>query len=152
MAGQMAQAQSRYFGVVDYKPEDAVQFPVGLPAFEDARQFALVAPASHAPLVFLQSLQDKDLCFITIPIELIAPDYELTLEVEEVGLLGAQVDPPTGLLRLAVICLHSDLTATVNLLAPVVVNPITRLAVQSVRCDQKYSHEHPLAPVEPLCS
>lgn len=151
MALQMAQAPSRYFGVVDYKPEDAIQFPQGLPAFEEQRQFALVAPDSHAPLVFLQSLQDWDLCFVTIPIERIAPDYELTLDIEEVGLLGAQVDSATGFLRLAVVCLHSDLNATVNLLAPVVVNPITRLAVQSVRCDQRYSHQHPLALVVPSC-
>jgi flagellar assembly factor FliW len=41
-----------------------------------------------------------------------------------------------------------------NLLAPIVLNARTRVAVQAVRHDQRYSHRHPvpLALLGRLCS
>ena len=52
----MPQVDTQQFGPIEYVEEDAITFPLGLPAFEQETSFLLVAPAKTSPLVFLQSL------------------------------------------------------------------------------------------------
>jgi flagellar assembly factor FliW len=47
-------------------------------------------------------------------------------------------------LCLAIVSAQTDGTLTANLLAPVVINLNTRVGVQAVRQDARYSHQHKL--------
>ena len=79
----MAQTATRYFGSIDFEPSDVVQFPHGLPAFEEELEFLLLRPPASAPVVFLQSLRRPSLCFLALPIEAIIPDYRLSITRED---------------------------------------------------------------------
>jgi flagellar assembly factor FliW len=49
---------------------------------------------------------------------------------------------------LAILTVPKEGPVTANLLAPVVVNLATRVAVQAVRADTMYSHRHPIATLQ----
>jgi flagellar assembly factor FliW len=154
----MPEFRTRYFGEITYLPESVIEFPLGLPGFENQRRFLLVEQELNKPVVFLQSLSRPELCFITVPVQGILPGYELTLTAEELNTLDLTEDrqPVAGedAIYLAVVSLAEDRPPTANLLAPIIINWRKRLAVQSVQADSAYSHQHPLLArdLEPQCS
>jgi len=154
----MPEFQTRYFGEVTYLPESVIEFPLGLPGFENERRFLLIEQELNKPIVFLQSLSRPELCFITVPVQGILPGYELTLTAEELHSLDFAEDrqPVAGedTICLAVVSLAEQRPPTANLLAPIVINWRKCLAVQSVQADSSYSHQHPLLArnLEAQCS
>ena len=139
----MSIAHSDQFGDLEYNDEALLQFPRGLPGFEQCRFFVLIQQPQHAPLVHLQSLENAGLCFLAVPARQVDPDYGLQLHQDDLDLIPA--GDPT--LELVLLSAASDGQVTANLLAPIVIHLPTRVAVQSVRNDQKYSHQHPVGEV-----
>jgi flagellar assembly factor FliW len=140
---------TKYFGRVDCHPDAVIEFPLGLPGFENERSFLLIEQAINRPLVFLQSLSRPDLCFLTLPVRSIVPDYQLRLASEDLAALGlAEEAQPSeggaGYLCLGIVALAEDGSATANLLSPVVIHWPSRRGVQAVQSDSDYSHRHPL--------
>jgi flagellar assembly factor FliW len=84
-----------------------------------------------------------------MPVEAVFPKYELVLAPEEIAQLGLvperQPDPSSEVLCLALITVNTEQPPTTNLLAPIVINPGTHRAVQSIQLDSGYSHQHPLS-------
>jgi flagellar assembly factor FliW len=139
---------TRYFGTMDYQEESVLDLPLGLPAFESEKRFVLIEQPDYDPLVFLQSLNEPSLCFLSLPATAVDPAYELVVSDEDRAVLQwrGEVRPAdAGLLVLTLLSLHDGLSPTANLMAPIVVNVQNRRAVQSIRLDRKYSHEHPFA-------
>ncbi|MEI9812794.1 MAG: flagellar assembly protein FliW [Acidobacteriota bacterium] len=141
----MPRVHTGQFGDLDYEEESCVLFPRGLPGFEQCRRFVLLEPPELAPLVQMQSLEIPDLCFLALPARSVAPDYDVALTPEDFLTLGSA--RPT--LDLALLSVGVEGTVTANLLAPVVINLATRVAVQAVRGDFQYSHQHPVGEVSP---
>jgi flagellar assembly factor FliW len=136
--------------------EEALEFPLGIPGFEDERGFRLVRHATLEPLVLLQSEKTAELCFLALPVERIVEDYDLAVtesECEALRLDPAAVHPRgDGLLGLAIVTVPENGPPTANLLAPVVVNVAAGRGVQSVRADRRYSHQHAIGVEEAACS
>ena len=152
----MPESETRYFGTLSYEPQAVIEFPAGLPGFAHCRRFLPIDDAARRPLIFLQSLEDPWLCFLTLPVEAVDPGYRLTMSREDLALAGFAAQPAlgSGVLCLAVVTALPGEMPTVNLLAPVVVNRATGKAVQSVRDDSVYGCRHPLgeAAERPPCS
>lgn len=152
----MPVVQTSNFGIISYGPEAAIEFPRGLPGFDDRRRFVALQFPDSAPLVFLQSLEVPDLCFITMPVLAVDPHYRLEVGSEDLGLLELSplLQPRIGedVLCLAVLSV-AESGPTANLLAPVVVNLRTLKAVQAISPESGYSHQHALVPQEiAVCS
>jgi len=151
----MPQALTKYFGPIEYQQADVVQFRCGLPAFEQETRFLLMEPPESAPLIFLQSLTQSSLCFLTLPIMVIDPDYHLAVTHEDLQSLGLQPDrqPEIGpeVTCLAIVAVTENGPITANLLAPIVMSRGERRALQAIRIDTTYSHEHPLTAVRHAC-
>ncbi len=145
----MPQCESKYFGTVSYDQQTMITFPAGLPAFENHRRFVPIEDAARLPFIFLQSLEDARLCFLTLPVTVLDPHYQLKMSAEDLAAIGLQ--QPAGLARdllcLAVVSFNPDGNPTANLLAPIIVNGGARMGVQSVRDDFAYGCSHPLPPV-----
>ena len=145
----MPQAETQQFGSIPYEASEAIEFPNGLPAFESERAFLLIERAETRPVVFLQSLQNKSLCFVTLPVATVDPGYELAISEEDGIMLGLDSEGSgTGrnLSCLAVLSV-TESRPTANLLAPVVVNRAANVGVQAIRMDNRYSHQHPLGAI-----
>ena len=152
----MPQVNTQQFGLIEYRLEDAIRFPLGLPAFEQETSFLLIAPSKTKPMVFLQSLGRAELCFVTLPLEVVDPNYRLAISAEDASVLELSgrdleaVGPVGGgpVLCLAIVSLTNS-CPTANLLAPVVIHQAKGKGLQAIRMDNVYSHQH---PVEAVCS
>ena len=136
----MPWVESQQFGRLEYNTDAEIEFPQGLPGFELEHRFVLLEPEPLKPLLFLQSAAAPELCFATLPVAAIHPDYEMQLSAEDHKTLGNT----ESLLALAIVCNGEGGSLTANLLAPVAINLASRVGVQAVRSDTVYSHAQPL--------
>ena|SRR5690242_8766124 len=152
----MPSVQTNYFSAISYDLDATLEFPRGLPGFEERRLFVALRFEDSQPLIFLQSLEDPGLCFITLPVLAVDPRYRLGISNEDRELVGLPLARPLTIggdvLCLAVLSIR-ETGPTANLLAPVVVNLSNHKAVQAVDTESGYSHQHVLVPEEaPVCS
>lgn len=143
----MPRVHTGQFGELDYEEESTLLFPRGLPGFEHCRRFVLLNQPSLEPLIHMQSLEIPDLCFLALPVQTIDSTYETELAPEDQETLGDSAMT----LDLALLSVASEGNVSANLLAPVVINLTDRIAVQAVRSDLKYSHQHPVVLEEAAC-
>jgi flagellar assembly factor FliW len=146
----MPTLQTKNFGLIGYDADAALEFPRGLPGFEERRRFLALHFDGTDPLVYLQSVEDPGLCFLTIPVLVADPTYRLRLEPEDTELIGLTSSAPRigeEALCLTVLSLREE-GPTANLLAPIVVNLRNRQSVQAVATQSGYSHQHPLMAEE----
>jgi flagellar assembly factor FliW len=147
----MAQCETEYFGTMSYREDSVFDFPAGIPAFTDEKRFVPIESQEHSPLLFLQSLAKPRLCFLALPIQVVDPAYRLAVSQDDLLTLELAPDRQPGLISevavLALLSLHDGISATVNLMAPIVVNLKTRRALQAIRQDSAYSHQHPVPRV-----
>ena len=157
----MPQADTQQFGPIEYAIEDVIYFPLGLPGFEQERSFLLITPLNAKPLVFLQSLGRSELCFVTLPLEVVDPNYQLSVSAEDWQVLGLAGQNPWAVgqeldrldgsrMRCLAIISLTESRPTANLLAPLVINLMQKQGVQAIRLDNLYSHQHPVEAL--VCS
>ena len=80
--------ETKNFGKISFEPDSELEFPGGLPGFDSCRRFVAVRFVESDPLVYLQSLEDPNLCFITMPILAVDPRYKLKVGGEDLDQLG----------------------------------------------------------------
>jgi flagellar assembly factor FliW len=108
-----------------------IEFVAPMPGFPDRRRFLLVRLDEDASVYTLTSVDDPELRFLVVPPMPFFPDYAPELDPETLELLG--VKEAEALLVLLVVTTGSTAAdATANLLAPIVIEPEERRAVQAV--------------------
>jgi flagellar assembly factor FliW len=152
----MPSFETKNFGTISFEDSSAIQFPWGLPGFEERRRFLALNFEDTKPLVFLQSLEDAGLCFITMPVLAVDPQYRLGMSEEDLVRLELprRYQPQIGrdVVCLTILALQEN-GPTANLLAPIVMNIGNFKAIQAILPDSDYSHEHRLSPQETaVCS
>lgn len=139
--------QTRYHGDLAYAEDAAVCFPHGLYAFEDEQLFLLIQSPASGAIVFLQSVSTPSLCFLSLPVRVVDPEYRL--EVQPTCLEELELPPGTpprisaDLLCLVLLTVRAGQTTTANLLAPVLVQMHRRRGMQVISTVPGYSHEQP---------
>jgi flagellar assembly factor FliW len=136
--------QTRTLGVVEATPDSFVTLPEGLLGYEDHREFALVTPAEYAPFRWLLSFRDPDVSFPVLDARLVAADYRPALAAADTRALGAPATDPYELLVLATLD-PAEGRLTVNLRAPIILHPVSRLARQVVLSDGRWTVDHAIA-------
>jgi flagellar assembly factor FliW len=135
---------------IETQPLAELHFPLGLPGFAALKRFTLIERPEATPLLFLQSLDCPGLSFVTAPVQQIDPAYQLELTTDDLQQLGLALDRQPKLndvTCLAILSAPDDGQPTANLLAPVVIDPVSKRGVQSVRTDSRYSHQFALGSV-----
>lgn len=121
--------QSERFGTIEMASEEVIHFPAGVVGFPAEREFVLVRHGEASVVAWLQSVKTPGLALPVVSAHSLAPDYpDVALEAlaERAG-LGSN---PDELAIVVVLCAPRGLPATVNLLAPIVVNAATRKGAQ----------------------
>lgn len=126
-------------------PSGVVTFADGLPGFEAARHFVLVTSPTIAPFTIIQGTDEGGPSFVAIEPQRVAPDFRPALESADRARLGAAADGP--LLWLALVTARPRTEATVNLRAPLVINPASMRGIQVVPAESPYTINHPLPAV-----
>ncbi|MAR56076.1 MAG: hypothetical protein CMM93_02740 [Rickettsiales bacterium] len=132
------------FGKVTLNRKNPVVFPNGLLGFPDKFQYCLTTfPAEKlAKFKLLQSLEDTELSFITLPLEL---DNKI-LERADIELGCKDLDIPLkDLTLLLIVTVHrmgDHVRLSVNARAPLFVHAEKRVASQYVFHNPKYDIQH----------
>jgi flagellar assembly factor FliW len=149
----MPEFLSTYLGRIDYREQDVLEFPAGLPGFEQERAFLPIELPDVKPMILFQSLQTANLCFMTLPVLAADNSYKLSMAPEDLRAIGLPEDRQPGIgtdvLCVAILMVAKDRPPTANLLAPLVVNPVTHRGVQAIQVNTDYSHQHELQAPEP---
>ncbi|WP_416293755.1 flagellar assembly protein FliW [Paenibacillus illinoisensis] len=126
------------WGEVEVPEKDVYQFPKGLPGFEEETEFALI-PWEDTPFSYLQSVREKDLSFLLVSPFTFVPNY--SFELNEVDKEELEIVEQVSVYSMVTI--HSQTNkSTMNLLAPVVLNPEQRLGKQVVLHQTPYETRH----------
>jgi flagellar assembly factor FliW len=134
--------RSPWIGDVEWDPGCELAFPAGLPGFENERRMIPVEIPSRRPLVYLQSLENPDVCFVCLPVLTIDSDFRLEMSEEEMAtlLLPDRCVPEIGA---DVLCLGllipAGNTVHANLSAPIVINLHNGCGVQCLPRDGSLS-------------
>jgi flagellar assembly factor FliW len=122
--------------------ENVVTFPDGLPGFESTRRFVLVTSAGLDPFTLVRGLESGAPAFVAIEPRQVDAAYDASMDEANRTRLGAGA--ADTLLWLALVTVAPDGAATVNLRAPIVINPHTMLGLQMVVADSPYPLDYPL--------
>lgn len=111
-----------------------ITFVAPMPGFPDDRRFVLVRVDDSGLLYSLRSLDSSALRFLVAPPTPFFPDYAPEVDDETLAELGSAdpVDPADLLLLVVVSAGETAKDATVNLMAPIVVDQRHRRAAQFV--------------------
>lgn len=129
------------WGSLDVAENHLYHFAKGILGFDEETEFALID--NEGLFVYLQSVKEKGLAFLLADPFAFYPDYEFELpEGDTTELkLGSQV------MVYCVITLKEQIEqSTINLLAPIVLNPDQRLGKQVVLHQTSYHTKHTLWP------
>lgn len=120
-----------------------ITFPEGLPAFEQVKDFVLIANEEEAPFLWLQAVSSPNLAFIVVDPFLVNPDYRPDICDDDVDFL--KLTDPNDALVLAIVNIHNSNGdgITANLVGPIVVNTKERTGKQVILQNHlKYSVRH----------
>lgn len=121
------------FGAIEVDPDKIIEFPRGLPGFEDIHRYALLQPdqgGSEVPAYFiLQAVDDPAVAFNISDPANFGFTFELELSDEDAALIKLS-DP--GKAAVVVILVKGGEGVRANLNAPLVLNLDARLGVQHV--------------------
>lgn len=137
--------QTKFFGEMEYDPDDCFSFPNGLYAFEDEKEFILIPfEGSNASLLCLQSTKTPALTFLLMDPFALKPDYAPVLQPAELSTLGVA---DSGELCYYVMCVLKQPvgSSTVNLKCPIAINPATRVSAQVILDTAQYEMRHILS-------
>lgn len=135
--------QTSRFGEIVVDPQEVINFNQGLPGFEEWKQYILVQTEDSGPFAYLQSTEWEELAFIVTDPFLFYPDYEFT--VPETAKEELQLTDEHGVTVKALVTVTDELKqATINLVAPVLINEGTRTGKQLILNNTPYITKHPL--------
>ncbi len=132
------QIKSERFGVVELDDDAMLDFPSGIIGFPREQTFALIPHQGSTYLAWLQSAQNPALAFPVVSAHFFAdtyPDVSVPDAARAAGLRGADDEFAV----LAVLCAPIGQPATVNLMAPIVVNSETRTGTQVILEGSRFS-------------
>ena len=135
--------ETKTMGKVEVTDEQLIKLPAGLFGFADYHSFALI-DCHVKPLIWMQSLDDKDLAFLLLDPFIVCPGYEADIDDSELSKLG--IADPADVLLLAIITVPNDGShVTANLRGPVVINKKSREGMQVILDDKKWPIKFDLA-------
>lgn len=131
-----------HFGEIEVPDGQLIEFPHGMPGFEQHRRFALIESPSN-PFAYLQNVDDPYVGFLVTDPFTFFPNYEFDLDEEWREQLRI-TDPGDVMVRVTVKLGDGLSQATANLLGPIVINMRERLGQQVVLYPSAYTTREPL--------
>lgn len=132
--------ESPRFGTLDIEPSKIIEFPHGLPGFEDFRRFSLFHPEGEEPkYVILQSLDDAAIAFHVTDPALLGFSYEVELDDEEAAAIGLTDQRDAAVL--VMLSKQEGQGLHANLKAPLVINVRTQRGLQHIFAQLRYGSD-----------
>lgn len=136
--------ESERFGELNLDDKDVISFPNGLIGFPGEHQFVLLRPREDSAVGWLHSVTTTSLAFPVVGTDALTaieyPDVPIGDAAQRAGVGGDD----ESICLMAVLSVSSaGIDATVNLLAPIIVNVETRQGAQILLERSRYSTREP---------
>lgn len=126
---------------VEVGEEQIVDLPEGLLGFSDFHAYALLPHGDESPFLWLQSIDEPELAFITIDPRVFAEGYRPEVASGDLAPIG--LDGVVGAIVLAIVVIPDDpRRMTANLQGPLVINPATRRGLQVISRSAQHKVRH----------
>ncbi|HOJ87404.1 MAG TPA: flagellar assembly protein FliW [Pseudothermotoga sp.] len=129
-------------GQIDVSDEQVIVFENGIPGFQNLRKFTVVNRYSDNPIHWLVSLEDEYVALPVVNPWLVCVDYSLNLSQLDMQELNLENQSDLEIWAILTIPKDSPEKATINLLAPIVINLKNKKAKQVIQEDSNYSVRH----------
>ncbi len=131
------------FGEIEVPVDKILHFEEGIPGFPHIRRFAMLEFENLKPFNYLQSLEDPPIALLVVNPFLFQPSYQFALGETEAGNLRAEKLEDLSVFVVATIP-ADPAEATINLMAPILINEKSRCGKQVILLDSHYPVRHPL--------
>jgi len=119
------------FGTFDTKDSKLIEFPLGLPGFEELHYFIILEVGQTKPIYWLQSTENKHIALPVILTFEIMEDYYIDIRDNELDELD--IESQNDLLIMNVVVIPEQMEKmTVNLAAPIVINAVRGIGKQII--------------------
>ncbi|MFA6808061.1 MAG: flagellar assembly protein FliW [Eubacteriales bacterium] len=114
-------------------------FPIGIPGFENLNNFLLIEEDTN--LSRLNSLDNAEVGFIVLRPQMYFAEYltQVDINPDEAELIDLEAGDKVDVWVILTFCLQDVSKSTVNLKAPLIVNPRTGKGIQLILDNDKYS-------------
>ncbi|MFV0519280.1 MAG: flagellar assembly protein FliW [Lachnospirales bacterium] len=132
---------TKNFGTISYDENKVIDFPEGIPAFEEMKKFVILGEPD-TDFFYLQSTEDGNLSFVLLDVQKLMPNYDPMVKEEQIFCLG-EIKNNISIYN---VCVIKDTleNMTVNLMAPIVINNDTNKGKQVILENNEYSIKHSL--------
>jgi flagellar assembly factor FliW len=138
----MLKVESSGMGTVEIEEDQILFFHRGLPGFHDYNRFVLLSVVDM-PFSYLQSLDNESLAFVVADPFSFYPSYEFDLSDSDLEELQVKTSEDLQVYGIITLTDNVDM-ATMNLVAPVVLNVEKKLGKQIILAASTYTTKHKL--------
>ncbi|ADL08334.1 flagellar assembly protein FliW [Thermosediminibacter oceani] len=138
----MLKIKTKYFGQIEIDENKIITFVSGIVGFESLKKFILIDHPGNEQIKWLQSVEEPNFALPLVDPLLFFPDYSPTVSKEYISPL--KIQSLADAVVLCVLTVPQDLKVTVNLKAPIILNPIESLADQIIAENPEYKTKHPI--------
>jgi flagellar assembly factor FliW len=137
--------ETKFLGEVNIDENEIIQFPSGLPGFEEIKEFIILPLEKDSAFAILQSIKQQEIGFVIALPFIFKQDYAFDLAEEDKEEL--RIKESKDLITYSIVTLKEPFNrSTLNLQAPVVINHKQKIAKQLVLQD---ANTYPLRfPIE----
>ena len=131
---------SSRFGEFEFKQENVIYFPFGIPGFDNMKRYILLTKENIPFFYFLHSIEDENLTFILTNPYFFLKDYSFKLSNEDIYFLEIDDIDKLGkeIFVFSIVTIKEKTKKfSLNLKAPVIINLEKKIGKQ-VKCPMKY--------------
>lgn len=130
-------------GKVELNPDNILTFERGIFGFEGQSRYVLLGKSDDM-LFWLQSIEDEEVAFVVINPQLVIPEYQPEIQIDDLTDLEAD-ENSLDLLVYAIVVVPEEIKKmTANLKAPIVINIKNKKGKQIVLNNDKYKIKEPV--------
>ncbi|WP_060678508.1 flagellar assembly protein FliW [Virgibacillus halodenitrificans] len=136
---------TKYSGELEIEETEIIFFKTGLPGFQEETKFLLIDFPDNPVFQILQSVQTPTTAFIVTNPYYIYQDYEFDLDENIMEQLNIRSEKEIVVLSIVTVK-EPFQDSTLNLKAPIILNPVRKLAKQYILTEETYQIKTPLNP------
>ncbi len=133
--------KTRLFGEIQVKEEKIINFTKPILGFDNCREYIMLENESIFPTFWLQSVNNPDIAFPVVSPNIVDENYSFKLPAHELEDIQLKKIEDAIILTLMVVP-ESISSMRTNMRAPIIYNPVTKMAKQLILNDEKYQIHH----------
>jgi flagellar assembly factor FliW len=145
----MSLIETSMYGELEISEDSIITFTNGIPGFESLRKYTVLQIEEDLAFSYLQSVEEKDLAFIIVNPFLFHTGYEF--DIPDAAQEELKITSEKDVAIWSIVTIRDDLQdATMNLVAPIVINIREKLGRQVILPGTTYTTRHKLMPEDSI--